>query len=93
MPPLRERRTYIPLLIKAFLGQWNGRYQEEKQISEEAMQYLLEYPWAGNIRELWNSVTSMSPFEPDRAGASAGSSAPALQAGAEHTRGSPGPSR
>ncbi len=59
MPPLRERRTDIPLLIKAFLGQWNGRYREEKQISEEAMQYLLEYPWKGNIRELRNSVTSM----------------------------------
>jgi two-component system response regulator AtoC len=59
LPPLRERRTDIPLLIRRFLGDWNRNYQESKQISEQAMRYLLDYPWPGNVRELANSVTAM----------------------------------
>jgi DNA-binding NtrC family response regulator len=59
LPPLRERRTDIPLLIRRFLGDWNRNYQESKEISEQAMRYLLDYPWPGNVRELANSVTAM----------------------------------
>jgi len=59
LPPLRERRTDIPLLVRAFLARWNCRYKEDKRITEEAMRYLLEYPWPGNVRELQNSVSSM----------------------------------
>jgi len=59
LPPLRERRTDIPLLARAFLAHWNAQYKEEKRITEEAMRCLLEYPWPGNVRELQNSVSSM----------------------------------
>jgi DNA-binding NtrC family response regulator len=59
LPPLRERPTDIPLLIRRFLRDWNTANAEEKQISEEAMRYLLDYPWPGNVRELANSVTAM----------------------------------
>jgi transcriptional regulator with GAF, ATPase, and Fis domain len=59
LPPLRERRTDIPLLVRAFLAHWNAQYKEEKRITEEAMRYLLEYPWPGNVRELQNSISSM----------------------------------
>ncbi len=59
LPPLRERQTDIPLLIRRFLQEWNIKYEEEKQISKEAMRYLLDYPWPGNVRELANSVTAM----------------------------------
>jgi two-component system response regulator PilR (NtrC family) len=54
LPPLRERREDIPLLIEHFylkLGQAG-----HPQVSEKAMRYLLDYPWPGNIRELENVV-------------------------------------
>jgi DNA-binding NtrC family response regulator len=59
LPPLRERQTDIPLLIRRFLRDWNAANGEEKRISQEAMRYLLDYPWPGNVRELANSVTAM----------------------------------
>jgi two-component system response regulator PilR (NtrC family) len=54
LPPLRERREDIPLLIEHFyqkLGQAG-----HPQVSEKAMRYLLDYSWPGNIRELENVV-------------------------------------
>jgi len=57
LPPLRERRTDIPLLVRAFLARWNTQYKEEKRITEEAMRFVLEYPWPGNVRELQNAVS------------------------------------
>jgi len=59
IPPLRERPTDIPLLLKHFVDQWNARYHESKQIGEEAMRLLMRYPWPGNVRELANSVMQM----------------------------------
>ncbi len=59
LPPLRERKTDIPLLIQSSLSAWNEKYEEDKRISEEAMRFLLDYPWPGNIRELQNFITSM----------------------------------
>jgi transcriptional regulator with PAS, ATPase and Fis domain len=55
MPPLRERRSDIPLLIKHFLEKHNRkRSGRPAQISEEAMVHLWEYDWPGNVRELEN---------------------------------------
>ena len=57
IPPLRERREDIPLLIQHFLKKYN---QEEGQrvtgFSPEALEPLGRYPWPGNIRELENLV-------------------------------------
>ena len=57
LPPLRERRDDIPLLAQYFLA----RYSEENNkpiptISAEAMAYLCDYSWPGNIRELENAI-------------------------------------
>jgi transcriptional regulator with GAF, ATPase, and Fis domain len=54
IPPLRERRTDIPLLAKHFLE----IYAENKQLtfSPEAMDFMLSYNWPGNIRELQNWI-------------------------------------
>jgi len=54
MPPLRERRSDIPLLIEFFLGRHNTNRPFPISISEEAMVLLWEYDWPGNIRELEN---------------------------------------
>ena len=58
LPPLRERKADIPLLVNHFLKQLNGT-AESKTISEKAMHFLVNYSWPGNIRELANFVERM----------------------------------
>jgi len=58
LPPLRERKTDIPLLANHFLKQFKGT-GVPKTISDEAMQFLVNYSWPGNIRELANFVERM----------------------------------
>lgn len=53
VPPLRERRSDIPLLVQAFLVR---RLGERRAMSEAAMQRLLAYAWPGNVRELLHVV-------------------------------------
>jgi transcriptional regulator with GAF, ATPase, and Fis domain len=56
LPPLRARRSDIPLLVKHFLEKANRKHGVAAQISREAMIYLWEYDWPGNIRELENLI-------------------------------------
>jgi transcriptional regulator with PAS, ATPase and Fis domain len=56
IPPLRERRSDIPLLIEHFLHQHNQNRPYPISISEEAMVLLWEYDWPGNVRELENII-------------------------------------
>lgn len=56
IPPLRERREDIPVLVRSFLDQFRTRYRVEKSFSPEVMQRLVEYHWPGNVRELENMV-------------------------------------
>ena len=53
VPPLRERREDIPLLINHFLGRTSGG---PKKINPEAMKLMIDYPWKGNVRELENVI-------------------------------------
>jgi two-component system, NtrC family, response regulator AtoC len=53
LPPLRERREDIPLLINAFLADFSKQNQKRiSGLSAEAQEILLRYEWPGNIREL-----------------------------------------
>ena len=57
LPPLRERKEDIPLLISHFLQIYNDRYNGKVSgFSKSAMELLLNYDWPGNIRELENLV-------------------------------------
>lgn len=58
LPPLRERKEDIPLLIERFLAASGGRYV----ISNDAMESMLAYAWPGNIRELKNCIERMMAF-------------------------------
>jgi transcriptional regulator with PAS, ATPase and Fis domain len=55
VPPVRERREDIPLLLNYFLEKYSRRYGSElPQIEPEALQRLTEYGWPGNVREVKN---------------------------------------
>ena len=57
VPPLSDRKTDIPLLIKYFLETLSADQGVDKKIfSEDALQKLMDYPWTGNVRELRNVV-------------------------------------
>jgi len=56
LPPLRARRSDIPLLVKHFLAKANRKHSLAVTITREAMIYLWEYDWPGNIRELENLI-------------------------------------
>ena len=57
MPPLRERREDIPLLVSHFLTQYSQRSgQPAKLISPAVLQQLMDAPWPGNIRELEHTI-------------------------------------
>ena len=59
VPPLRERREEIPGLVSWFLAKFNAQYGRRKTLSQATMNRLMEYPWAGNVRELENAVRRM----------------------------------
>lgn len=56
IPPLRERKEDIPVLIKHFLDMFNQRYDMHKKMTGEVVEVLTKYYWPGNIRQLENLV-------------------------------------
>jgi len=56
LPPLRERKSDIPLLVFSFLEKFSLSQQTSREISEEAMRQLIAYDWPGNVRELENAI-------------------------------------
>src|SRR6185295_17126821 len=56
VPPLRERRADIPLLIGSFLEAACRRAEQKKMLSTEALDALLRHAWPGNVRELRNTL-------------------------------------
>ncbi|MEA3246790.1 MAG: sigma-54 dependent transcriptional regulator, partial [Gemmatimonadota bacterium] len=60
LPPLRERRDDIVLLVRRFVQEFSRAHEREfRGITPEAMQALVDYYWPGNVRELRNLVESM----------------------------------
>jgi two-component system response regulator HydG len=56
LPPLRERKGDIPLLVNSFLEKFSGTDASARTISEDAMTSLMAYDWPGNVRELENAI-------------------------------------
>jgi DNA-binding NtrC family response regulator len=56
LPPLRERREDVPVLIEHFLRMYGDRSPRQLSISPDALRHLIRYDWPGNIRELENTV-------------------------------------
>jgi len=65
MPPLRERREDIPLLVHEFARQLSREHDREfRGIAPDAMELLIRNDWPGNVRELRNLVESMVVLAP-----------------------------
>ena len=62
LPPLRERREDIPLLVQRLLGQINENFEKKepgyrhKTFSSSAMTFVRKHPWPGNVRQLYNTL-------------------------------------
>jgi two-component system response regulator AtoC len=56
IPPLRERREEIPVLLDHFLHKFNAQYGRAVDVPPETVRAFVEYHWPGNIRELENAV-------------------------------------
>lgn len=66
IPPLRERRGDIPLLMSTFLGEIMLRHKKQiTGFTERAVDALLRYSWPGNIRELENMIERAVILAPD----------------------------
>ena len=65
LPPLRERRDDIPLLVRRFIREFAKTHDRPfRGIAAEAMQRLVEAPWPGNVRQLRNLIESMVVLAP-----------------------------
>lgn len=65
LPPLRERRSDIPVLANHFLELLKDQYGGDRSFSSEVIELLCDYNWPGNIRELKNCVERMAVLSPE----------------------------
>jgi transcriptional regulator with PAS, ATPase and Fis domain len=66
VPPLRERREDIPLLVSRFLRRSNDKLSKQiPGITPQALIYLVNYLWPGNVRELENEIERAVALTPD----------------------------
>jgi two-component system response regulator HydG len=56
LPPLRERKSDIQLLVTSFLEKFSDSHGPPRTISDDAMRRLIAYDWPGNVRELENAI-------------------------------------
>ncbi len=66
LPPLRDRKEDIPLLVLSFLDEFNKKFGKKfVDIDEKTMEMLKSYHWPGNIRELRNTIERIVLIEDD----------------------------
>ncbi len=56
LPPLRERRADVPLLVDFFREKFNNAYGKSVRVSDKAMESFVSHGWPGNVRELANTL-------------------------------------
>src|SRR5256884_97899 len=66
LPPLRERRSDIPLLVRTFIAEFAKQHDRNFHgITPDAMQILVDADWPGNVRQLKNLIESMVVLAPE----------------------------
>jgi DNA-binding NtrC family response regulator len=67
LPPLRERREDIPLLLEHYIGVLNKSHKRNgERFSDDALACMMRYDWPGNVRDLRNVVEAIYIDQPDR---------------------------
>ncbi len=59
LPPLRERKEDIPLLVEHFLSKFNEQNHKRVRLEPAVMEMLIKHDWPGNVRELENCIERM----------------------------------
>ena len=58
LPPLRTRREDIPLLVQAFIEEFNAKYERKvRGVDDAALRFLVGHDWPGNVRQLRNALS------------------------------------
>jgi len=66
LPPLRERKSDIPILVDEFIDEFNREnHKKVRGITRGTMELLMQYDWPGNVRELRNLIEGMVVFGRD----------------------------
>lgn len=64
IPPLRERRSDVPLLARFFVNKYAEAYRREVKLTESGIRAMQEYTWPGNVRQLQHLVERLSILAP-----------------------------
>ena len=68
VPPLRERKEDVPLLVRYFLKELSTQYgRKPREITDDAIEILMRYSWPGNVRELRNVIERIVIMNPTTA--------------------------
>ncbi len=60
MPPLRERRSDIPVLARFFFHKYTGKYNREVKLMDSGVKALQDYTWPGNVRQLQHLIERLT---------------------------------
>jgi DNA-binding NtrC family response regulator len=89
IPPLRDRKEDIPLLVQHFLDKFRpevpGSAKSSMTVSQQAMRHLMAYPWPGNVRQLENAIERAVAFGAGRSQIDASDLPPEIQQAQEDT--------
>jgi two-component system response regulator HydG len=60
LPPLRERRSDIPLLARFYINKYNARYNRNVKLMDSGVKALQDYTWPGNVRQLQHVIERLT---------------------------------
>jgi DNA-binding NtrC family response regulator len=60
LPPLRERRSDIPLLARFYINKYNARYNRDVRLMDSGVKALQDYTWPGNVRQLQHVIERLT---------------------------------
>src|ERR1022692_3408810 len=60
LPPLRERRSDIPLLARFYINKYNARYSREVKLMDSGVKALQDFTWPGNVRQLQHTIERLT---------------------------------
>ncbi|MGO9097064.1 MAG: sigma-54-dependent transcriptional regulator [Bryobacteraceae bacterium] len=64
VPPLRERKGDVPLLVQYFLQKYNARYTQQTRLTTSGLKAMQDHIWPGNVRQLQHMVERLSILAP-----------------------------